>query len=102
MNDTKKAYLRLEIPREELICCNNSYRSSTPAAAIGCSEELLGDSGAFFLPGPAETLTVAGLRSRSPRRNPRWHSSIIIPSLNSADSSLPIASCNYIEREKVT
>lgn len=43
-------------------------------------------------PGPAETLTIAGLSRRSPRRKPRLNSSITMPSLNSLDSSRAIAS----------
>lgn len=48
-----------------------NYRSSTPAAVAGWPVDLSATAEVFFLPGPVETLTIAGLRSRSPRRKPR-------------------------------
>ena len=51
--------------------------------------------GVFLLTGPKETLTFAGLRTRSPRTNPLFSSSVIIPALTASDSSREIASCNY-------
>lgn len=53
----------------------------------------------FFLIGPRETLTFAGLRTRSPKRKPRVSSSVIIPTLTASDSSREIASCNCNNRE---
>lgn len=48
--------------------------SSAVAAATGCSEDVWVAALSFFLPGPEETFTVAGLRRRSPRRKPRLNS----------------------------
>lgn len=65
-------------------------------SAVCCSFESLEASAAepsdLGRPGPAETLTIAGLSNLSPRINPRRNSSITIPSLNSLDSSRAIAS----------
>jgi len=57
--------------------------------------ELSGDSGDFLVPGPNETFTRAGLRTRSLSKKPRRDSLIIIPFLNSVDSSRAMASCCY-------
>ncbi|TXG52891.1 hypothetical protein EZV62_022060 [Acer yangbiense] len=85
-------YNGINASNSSLDCLMNSLSS-----AAGCSADFSEVPVAFFLPGPAETLTVAGLRSLSPRRNPRRNSSITIPSLNSSDSSRAIASCNYMK-----
>lgn len=57
--------------------------------------ELSGDTGDLLVPGPNETFTWAGLRTRSLSKKPRRDSLIIIPFLNSADSSRAMASCCY-------
>lgn len=80
--------------------CLKNYRSSIPAAVAGCSVDFSLATGAFFLPGPAETLTIAGLKSRFPSRNPRRNSWITTPSLNSWDSSRAMASCSYNQKER--
>ena len=78
---TKKIALSYQEPTELLH--RRSYCSSALAGAAGRSEKFSVVNGAFFLPGPEETLTIAGLRSRSPSKNPRRNSCITIPSLNS-------------------
>ena len=49
------------------------YRSSIPAAAAVVPVEA-GEFEPVFLPGPEETFTIAGLRSRSSSRKPRRNS----------------------------
>ncbi|GAY41691.1 hypothetical protein CUMW_061380 [Citrus unshiu] len=72
-------------------------RVRDPQNMKSCPADFSVATEAFFRPGPTETFTLAGLISRSPRRNPRRVSSIIIPSLNSSDSSRAMASCTYKE-----
>lgn len=76
----------------------NDQCSSTPAAAAGCCFPSIVRE--LFLPGPFETFTLAGLRSRSPSKNPRLNSWITIPSFISCDSSRATASCNCNQRKK--
>ncbi|KAF7816921.1 pentatricopeptide repeat-containing protein [Senna tora] len=62
------------------------------AAAAGCSLDLSAVTVDFWLAGPKETLTSAGLKTRSLSKKPRLDSSMMIPSLYSWDSSRAMAS----------
>ncbi|KAL8172548.1 hypothetical protein V2J09_024352 [Rumex salicifolius] len=73
-----------------LILCKAGDSSTAPVAAA-CSNPSV--SLWTSLTGPDEILTVAGLKSLFPRRNPRRISCITIPALNSLHSSLAMASC---------
>jgi len=62
--------------------------------------DLSGDTEDFLVPGPNETFTSAGLTTRSLSKKPRLDSLIIIPFLNSVDSSRAMASCCYNKKKK--
>ncbi|MED6176149.1 hypothetical protein PIB30_085299 [Stylosanthes scabra] len=53
------------------VTSSRGYLSSTLAAADDCSMDLLEVTVDFLFPGPEETLTSAGLRTRSLSKNPR-------------------------------
>lgn len=48
-----------------------NYRFSTEAAVAGDPDDFTVATGDLLLPGPVETLTSAGLRSRPPSKKPR-------------------------------
>jgi hypothetical protein len=71
--------------------------AATSDFSLGWSE-----AGSDFVgPDPFDTLTEAGLRSRSLRRKPRCTSSETIPALNLSDSSLETASCTFQQQQKI-